>query len=340
MGIAPISIRCGTPDTHLSTKLLALLCVVASGNTLQVEKIMEQNAPQAGQTVTAERRGFLRRSLVVLGTAVAGGSLVRSFCGSARADQPATAPAEGQHLNVVTGKPVAPRNMDMRKGVPGRKWVMVIDLSKCDGCGHCQTACGKMHAIPADRQYIKVLKLQDAETTSPYFFPQPCYHCDNPPCTKVCPVDATFKREDGVVLLDNDRCIGCRFCMAACPYEARSFNWGHPNDPPAVAAQKYSPEDGLPRKIGTVEKCDFCPDMAANGMLPSCTSSCPMGVIYYGDQNEDAVTNGLGQTERFSKLIADRSGYRHLEELGTQPRVYYLPPKDRSYPAPPPDKKA
>ena len=286
------------------------------------------------------RRGFLRRSLVVLGTAVAGGGLAKSMCRSARGAEPTTAPTDGPPLNIHTGQPIAERNMDMRKGIAGRKWIMVIDLSKCDGCGHCQTACSKMHYIPPDRQYIKVLKMQDAETTAPYFFPQPCYHCDNPPCTKVCPVDATFKREDGVVLIDNDRCIGCRFCMAACPYGARSFNWGHPDDPPAAKERDYSPEIGLPRKIGTVEKCDFCPDMAAMGMLPACTAGCPMGAIYYGDQNEDAVTNSLGQTERFTKLITDRSGYRHLEELGTKPRVYYLPPKDRAYPGPQMDKKA
>jgi molybdopterin-containing oxidoreductase family iron-sulfur binding subunit len=223
-----------------------------------------------------------------------------------------------------------------RVGMPGRRWVMVIDLAKCDGCGHCTQACSKMHFVPPDRQWIKVLKMQEAEATAPYFFPQPCYHCDNPPCTKVCPVDATFKRQDGVVLIDNDRCIGCRFCMAACPYGARSFNWGHPQDPPEALAQPYSPEHGFPRRVGTVEKCDFCPDMAAQGKLPACTSSCPMGAIYYGDENEDAVTNSQGETAQLSKLLRDRAGYRHLEELGTKPRVYYLPPKNRSFPFPVP----
>jgi len=231
------------------------------------------------------------------------------------------------HLPVVT-------NTDARKGIAGRKFVMVIDLAKCDGCGKCTQACSKMHFIPPERQWIKVLRMQDAENTAPYFFPQPCFHCDNPPCTKVCPVDATFKRQDGIVLVDNERRIGCRFCMAACPYGARSFNWGHPNDPPEAQAQPYSPERGFPRRVGTVEKCDFCPDMARQGKLPACVTSCPMGAIYYGDENEDAVSNGIGQTVRFSKLIRDNAGYRHLEELGTKPRVYYLPPKERLFPAP------
>ena len=223
-----------------------------------------------------------------------------------------------------------------RQGVPGRRWIMVIDLAKCDGCGSCIRACGKMHFIPPDRQWIKVLRMQDSEKTAPYFFPQPCYHCDNPPCTKVCPVDATFKRSDGVVLIDNERCIGCRFCMAACPYGARSFNWGPPQNPPQAVAKGYSPEHGYPRRIGTVEKCDFCPDMAEMGMLPPCVSGCPMGAMYYGDENEDAVTNSQGETQRLSKLLLDRSGYRQMEELGTKPRVYYLPPKNRMYAPPSP----
>jgi molybdopterin-containing oxidoreductase family iron-sulfur binding subunit len=234
-------------------------------------------------------------------------------------------------------RPAPGRADPMRAGVPGRKWVMVIDLSKCDGCGKCTEACNKMHFVPPTREYIRVLKMQAAEHTAPYFMPAPCYHCDNPPCTKVCPVDATFKRQDGTVLVDNERCIGCRFCIAGCPYGARSFNWARPGDAgegPAAQSHPYSPEDGFPRRVGTVEKCDFCPDMAAKGMLPACTSGCPMGAIYYGDQNEDAVSNSEGKTVQLTKLLRDRAGYRHLEELGTEPRVYYLPPTDREFPAP------
>jgi Fe-S-cluster-containing dehydrogenase component len=221
-----------------------------------------------------------------------------------------------------------------RKGVPGRKWVMVQDLSKCDGCGKCTAACSKMHFIPPGRQWIPVLVLRDAQSEAPYFFPRPCFHCDIPPCTKVCPVNATYKTEDGTVLVDNDRCIGCRFCIAACPYGARCFNWGPPPNTTKVLERGYSPEWGYPRKIGTVEKCDFCPDMAAIGQLPACASGCPMGVIYFGDENEDAVTNSFGETLQLSKLLRDRAGYRYLEELGTKPRCYYLPPVNRLYPAP------
>lgn len=221
-----------------------------------------------------------------------------------------------------------------REGVPGRKWIMVIDLARCDGCGKCIEACSKMHAVPPKRQWIKVLRMQDTHETSPYWMPKPCFHCDNPPCTRVCPVDATYKRSDGVVLIDNERCIGCRFCMAACPYSTRVFNWGPPADPPEAKTGHYSPECGIPRRVGTVEKCDFCPNLAAQGILPSCSSICAMGAIYFGDQNEDAVTNGKGETERLSSLLRERAGYRFMEELGTKPRVYYLAAKNRMYPAP------
>lgn len=211
---------------------------------------------------------------------------------------------------------------------------MVIDLSKCDGCGKCKEACSRMHFLPPGREWIKVYQMKDARQTAPYWFPKPCFHCDNPPCTKVCPVDATYKRSDGLVLIDNERCIGCRFCMAACPYSARSFNWGAPSEPPQAADRGYSPEWGFPRRVGTVEKCDFCPDMAAQGKLPGCASGCPMGAVYFGDQNEDAVTNGQGLTVRLSSLLRDNAGYRFLEELGTEPRLYYLPPKNRAFPGP------
>jgi len=221
---------------------------------------------------------------------------------------------------------------EVREGIPGRKWVMVIDLARCAGLRKCTASCNSMHFT--DDNWIQTFEIQDAEDTAPYFFPKPCFHCDNPPCTKVCPVGATFKRQDGVVLIDNTRCIGCRFCMAACPYSTRHFNWGAPAQPAEVGTMAYSPERGFGARKGTVEKCDFCPDMAAQGKLPHCVQACPNGTIFYGDENEDAVTNGLGETFQLTALLRDRAGYRFMEELGTKPRVYYLPPDNRRFPAP------
>lgn len=240
-----------------------------------------------GGKVDLNRRKFLKKGFQFAGVAALGAAGMEGMrhqgSQSPPSDQPKSSatptPAltpQGQVIH-VHGEPMPypmppPAEPTGRQGVPGRRWVMVIDLAKCDGCGQCTVACGKMHFIPPDRQWIPVLVMQDAQTEAPYFFPRPCFHCDNPPCTKVCPVNATYKTQDGTVLVDNDRCIGCRFCIAGCPYGVRCFNWGHPQKPTLAQERGYSPEWGYPRKVGTVEKCDFCPDMAAIGQLPACTS--------------------------------------------------------------------
>jgi len=302
-----------------------------------------------------KRREFLRRSLLAISAAAAGAAVTKGVSaaangamqhpepGASSGTPPSTKPAltpEGKLIQVPANTlahahdALPASDPRIRVGVPGRKWVMVIDLARCEGCKTCCAVCQKMHATPPDREWIRVFQMRDSETTAPYYFPKPCFHCDNPPCTKVCPVGATFKRQDGIVLIDNERCIGCRFCIAACPYSTRYFNWGKPDRGMVTASDRYSPETGYPRRIGTAEKCDFCPEMAAKGKLPMCVTGCAMGAMYYGDQNEDAVTNSKGETERLTKLLKDRAGYRYMEELGTEPRVYYLPPKNRLYPAP------
>jgi Fe-S-cluster-containing dehydrogenase component len=222
-------------------------------------------------------------------------------------------------------------NAEERRGIPGKKFVMVIDLARCKNLRKCQSACNHMHQVHPGQNWIKVLGMEDADHTAPYWQPTTCMHCDEPPCVKVCPVDATFKREDGIVLIDSDRCIGCRFCMAACPYSTRVFNWEEPVLTEEVAEQDYSCETSMPQKKGTVGKCDFCPDMTRKGELPHCVSACPNGVFMFGDMNEDAVTNGA-ETFRFSELIKDKAGYRLMEDLGTKPSVYYLPPVSRNFP--------
>lgn len=294
--------------------------------------------------MTLERRAFLKKGLI----AVSGGAGALAVGQLATRSQPAAAPAPGGTATLALTpdgdlvavhasaappmRPVPPG--EVRRGVPGRRWVMVIDLAACNGCGDCVTACSASHFLPADREWLRLFKMRDSPTAAPYWLPRPCFHCDDPPCTRVCPVGATFKREDGIVLIDNERCIGCRFCMAACPFSARTFNWAPPEEPPSAAARGYSPEWGYPRRVGTVEKCDFCPDMLRDGRLPQCAAKCEMGAIWLGDENEDAVTNSSGRTVRLSEWLRERGGYRYLEELGTKPRVYYLPPANRKYPAP------
>lgn len=219
--------------------------------------------------------------------------------------------------------------LEARKGIPGKKFVLVVDLSRCRDARKCIEGCAKHHKLTPDHPFIKVLKMQDNPRSSPYWMPKKCFQCDNPPCVKVCPVGATFKRSDNIVLIDNTRCIGCRFCMAACPYSARVFNWDEPKNLDNVTAP-YSPETSVPGRRGTVEKCDFCPDMLRDNKLPPCITACPNGTLFFGNALEDSVTNG-SETFRLSKLLKDKGGYRYMEDLGTKPNVYYLPPVDRLF---------
>jgi Fe-S-cluster-containing dehydrogenase component len=230
------------------------------------------------------------------------------------------------------------KKYNVREGIPNRKFIMVIDLAKCKNALKCVSVCNKHHYITGENAWLKVHKMQESKDTAPYWMPRTCMHCDQPACVTVCPVDATFKRRDGLVLIDNERCIGCRFCMAACPYSIRVFNWSEPNlgesseislnlhmNEPGHTSIEYG---GAPSIKGTVDKCDFCPHTIQNGELPHCVTACPNGVFYFGDKYEDTVTNGE-ETLRLCKLLEDKAGYRLLEELGTAPSVYYLPPTDR-----------
>lgn len=230
----------------------------------------------------------------------------------------------------MSGTPLPPRSIAPDK----RKWVMVIDLAKCDGCRDCTKACTKMHFVPPVQEWIKVFEVTDNRAAGSYYLPRPCMHCDNPPCVRACPVGATYKRTDGIVMMDQDRCIGCRNCIAQCPYSARSFNWGEPPHTPEEMSVAYSVEHNYPHRRGVVEKCILCPEMLRMGMLPGCAKACTMGTIYFGDELEDAVTNSKGETIQFSTLGAKNSAFRLMEELGTEPRVYYLPPVNRKYPSP------
>jgi Fe-S-cluster-containing dehydrogenase component len=225
---------------------------------------------------------------------------------------------------------VADLKEEARKGLPNRKFVMIIDLAKCKNARKCVEACQEGHMLPKDHEWMKLYLLQDDKNTAKYWFPRPCFHCDKPMCVSVCPVGATYKRSDGIVLVDNQRCIGCKFCMTGCPYSARVFNWKDP-EVKLPEGHVYDPETNIPPVEGTVGKCIFCADNLRKNLLPRCVTACPMGVIYFGDILEDTVSNG-DETIRFSKLMLDRSGFRYREELGTLPSVYYLPPNQRMFP--------
>jgi Fe-S-cluster-containing dehydrogenase component len=283
------------------------------------------------------RRDFLHKGILASAATVAG----MSSCDPLQDDPPVTTEkikllttngtlveVDQSAVKKVPYKQVPP--LESRKGIPGKQFVMVIDLARCKNARKCVTKCQKMHSLDSEDEWIKVFLMQDSNDTTPYWFPKPCFHCNQPPCVKVCPVGATYKRTDGIVLVDNERCIGCKFCMTACPYSSRVFQWKESKENHKISSVEYSPESSVPTKIGTVSKCDFCPDNARQGKLPDCVTGCPNGVIFFGDKNEDIVSNGT-ESFQFTKLIEDRAGYHFLAELGTQPNVYYLPPVERLF---------
>lgn len=210
-----------------------------------------------------------------------------------------------------------------------RRWAMVIDLRSCDGCQsidkppQCTVACVEGHFAPEPMEWIQVYE-KELPGGGTQFIPTPCQQCQNAPCTNVCPVAATFKSPEGVVLIDQKRCIGCRICMEACPYDRRFFNWGQPPIPPEALFREYDIEHQSPAIKGTVMKCDFCPDMVRAGRLPYCAQGCPNNAIYYGDLEEDLATNGV-RVVILSRFLAENAVYRLKEDLGTQPRVFYVP---------------
>jgi molybdopterin-containing oxidoreductase family iron-sulfur binding subunit len=219
---------------------------------------------------------------------------------------------------------------------------MVIDLDRCIGCWSCAIACKSNNNVPLGMWWNRILTIDedpsglDVRTTggidepagdypnlSLSFLPANCFHCDNPPCTEVCPVAATYQREDGIVMVDWDRCIGCRYCMVACPYNMRVFNWSVPEQVPANAdpanLNAYHVGDWAkpPRPKGVVEKCDFCYQRVDDGLQPFCIEVCPARARVFGDLNDP--------DSDVSQLVAHAPVAQVRADFGTDPKVYYIP---------------
>jgi molybdopterin-containing oxidoreductase family iron-sulfur binding subunit len=217
----------------------------------------------------------------------------------------------------------------MRKPVADRRWVMVIDLRKCTGCDACTIACKAENQLPPGVVYRPVVQeeIGTYPNVSRRFLPRPCMQCEKPPCTPVCPVGATWRREDGVIAIDYEKCIGCRYCLTACPYSARTTDKGEFYTEETPALQPYeeqvSPEynagfrradGGSPQ--GNARKCHFCLHRLEAGQLPACVTTCIGHATYFGDAND--------QSSLVAELIGRPEARRLKEELGTHPRVYYL----------------
>jgi molybdopterin-containing oxidoreductase family iron-sulfur binding subunit len=217
----------------------------------------------------------------------------------------------------------------LQKPPSERRWGMVIDLGKCVACDACTVSCKAENKTPPGVNYTVVLK----EEVGTYpnvrrvFLPRPCMHCENPPCVEVCPVSATWKNDEGIVVIDYDVCIGCRYCMTACPYGARNFDFGdwYTEDTPMLAPYETAPtfEYGEERvrhadvsPIGNVRKCNFCIQRLHEGLLPACINDCIGRARFFGDLNDpDSLV---------SELLRERYSFKLKEELGTSPKVFYL----------------
>ena len=202
------------------------------------------------------------------------------------------------------------------------RWGMVIDLDKCTACQACVVACQEENNVPVveapeyhRRRALSWMKVI-SETEGHYpelrtrFIPRPCMQCDNPPCTRVCPVHATYLTSEGIVAQVYGRCIGCRFCMAGCPYGSRSFNYLDPRS----ALDQLDPNYPT-REIGVVEKCNFCAERIDVGEGPACVASCKTGVLTFGNLHDpDSDIRGKLKT---------RVTFTRKPELGTRPSVFY-----------------
>lgn len=227
----------------------------------------------------------------------------------------------------------------LQKPAAERRWVMVIDTRKCVGCHACTIACIAENKLPPGVVYRPVL--EEEIGTYPHvvrrFIPKPCMQCDNPPCVPVCPVNATYKNDEGVVVVDYEQCIGCRYCITACPYASRTFDigrtytYGKPSADGVIVGQEAAddyerapnfeygqmhPRINEESPIGNVRKCHFCLHRVRQGMLPECVTTCIGRATLFGDANdpESVVTS----------MIARNNVIRLKEEMGTEPRVYYL----------------
>jgi Fe-S-cluster-containing dehydrogenase component len=211
-----------------------------------------------------------------------------------------------------------------------RHWIMVIDQRKCVGCNACTVACMAENNLPPGVVYRPVLETEIGTypNVTRRFTPRPCMQCGHPPCIQVCPVMATWKRSDGVVVIDYEKCIGCRYCISACPYGARSFDFGEfwTDGTPVVSAKEKAPsfeytrqwkrDGGNVSPIGNARKCHFCIHRVEIGLLPQCTVTCIGRATFFGDGNDpESMVSELSSLPNMTRM---------KEHLGTEPNVFYL----------------
>jgi Fe-S-cluster-containing dehydrogenase component len=216
---------------------------------------------------------------------------------------------------------------------PGVVYGYAFNISKCKGFRSCVEACINENNLDrrADTQYIRIFELEkgvvdldhadasfahEVPVTGHFYLGTQCFQCADPPCVKVCPVGATWQEPDGITVVDYDWCIGCRYCMAACPYWARRFNWREPEVPAAEVNANQHYLGNRARRKGVVEKCTFCIHRTREGRLPACAEACPTGARVFG--------NLLDPASEIRWVLEHRKVFRLKEDLKTEPRFWYF----------------
>jgi len=231
----------------------------------------------------------------------------------------------------------APKIAPVAEALKAKRWAMVVNLKKfkesgADALKACIDACHTVHNVPKfdnpkdEVKWIWTEPMAHALPNEEHHFLEDfvkeqmkglpvlvlCNHCDNPPCVRVCPTQATFQRPDGVVMMDYHRCIGCRYCMAGCPFGARSLNWRDPR--PFIKTQLN--REYPTRTRGVVEKCNFCDERLAKGLKPACVEACKNKELVFGDLEDPK--------SEVRELLRNNFAVRRKPQLGTQPQVYYI----------------
>jgi molybdopterin-containing oxidoreductase family iron-sulfur binding subunit len=223
--------------------------------------------------------------------------------------------------------------MSSKAPIDGVLFGYAFNVTRCEGYMECVAACVKENNLDrkSNTQYIRIFEMEHGEMSpevgdGKYFHEVPvedhfymgvqCYHCQNAPCTKACPVKATWQEPDGIVVVDYDWCIGCRYCMAACPYYGRRFNWNEPQVPLADMTKKQHYLGNRMRRKGQMEKCTFCVQRSREGRLPACVEACPTGARVFG--------NLLDPKSEIRFVLKNKKVFRFKDDLGTDPKFWYF----------------